>query len=142
MKTVKSLPWIECNLTITKLEDAKDEKTFIKINNAKLEAIKLIANQEYEFSFSFSRKGKDEGVAVQSSRYPKRKDESWFIIIGKSDDELVTVKRASLKKRTNVILKIVAPSIRGSSSFMFYLMSDSYLGLDQQYELPLHVISE
>lgn len=138
MKSVKGLPWVQCSLTITQTENSESAK-HVKLIGAKIEPVRLLAGGEYDFTFTFTKKGRDDGLAVQSPRFPKKKDESWFLLLGTSDDELIGIKRTSIRRKTCTSVKVTLPDILGNFVYTAYLLSDSYLGMDQQYDIPLHV---
>ena len=71
-------------------------------------------------------------------RFPKVKEEGWWIVIGDSaNDELLALRRISFGDRASVKLKCPpssSPSAR-TPKLVVYLMSDSYIGLDQEISL-------
>ena len=109
--------------------------------------IKLHADQEYVLQVSLQRvhfglpKGKHENHAV-TPRFPKLKDEGWFLILGEVDKrELMAVKRVGfVRTHHDASISFFTPETPGRYIFTLYLMSDCYLGLDQQYDIYLNVI--
>ncbi|XP_021060227.1 activating signal cointegrator 1 complex subunit 3 isoform X1 [Mus pahari] len=109
--------------------------------------IKLHADQEYVLQVSLQRvhfglqKGKHENHAV-TPRFPKLKDEGWFLILGEVDKrELMAVKRVGfVRTHHDASISFFTPETPGRYIFTLYLMSDCYLGLDQQYDIHLNVI--
>lgn len=66
-----------------------------------------------------------------------------MFVIGDSDtNELHALKRVGVfhKDSTNVSLVFYTPEKAGRKIYTLYVMSDSYLGLDQQYELYLDIV--
>lgn len=56
------------------------------------------------------------------------------------DGELVALKRiGSVKHRSTVCLAFYTPENTGHKIFTLYLISDSYIGLDQQFDICLDV---
>ncbi|XP_062952899.1 activating signal cointegrator 1 complex subunit 3 isoform X4 [Cynocephalus volans] len=108
--------------------------------------IKLHADQDYVLQVSLQRvhfgfhKGKQENCAV-TPRFPKSKDEGWFLILGEVDKrELIALKRVGYVRNHHVAsLSFYTPEIPGRYIYTLYLMSDCYLGLDQQYDIYLNV---
>uniref|UniRef100_A0A2K6G205 Helicase C-terminal domain-containing protein n=2 Tax=Propithecus coquereli TaxID=379532 RepID=A0A2K6G205_PROCO len=108
--------------------------------------IKLHADQEYVLEVSLQRvhfgfhKGKQESCAV-TPRFPKSKDEGWFLILGEVDKrELIALKRVGYVRNQHVAsLSFYTPEIPGRYIYTLYFMSDCYLGLDQQYDIYLNV---
>jgi pre-mRNA-splicing helicase BRR2 len=77
---------------------------------------------------------------VHAPRFPKPKEEGWWLVIGDSStNQLLAIKRVALQKRARVKLEFSAPAEAGRKDYMIYLMSDSYLGCDQEYEFTVDV---
>uniref|UniRef100_A0A8C8TR72 Activating signal cointegrator 1 complex subunit 3 n=1 Tax=Peromyscus maniculatus bairdii TaxID=230844 RepID=A0A8C8TR72_PERMB len=107
--------------------------------------IKLHADQEYVLQVSLQRvhfepQGKHESYAV-TPRFPKLKDEGWLLILGEVDKrELIALKRVGfVRTHHDASLSFFTPETPGRYIFTLYLMSDCYLGLDQQYDIYLNV---
>ncbi|XP_008070669.1 activating signal cointegrator 1 complex subunit 3-like, partial [Carlito syrichta] len=108
--------------------------------------IRLHADQEYVLQVSLQRvpvgfhKGKQESCAV-TPRFPKSKDEGWFLILGEVDRrELIALKRVGYVRNHHVAsLSFYTPEVPGRYIYTLYFMSDCYLGLDQQYDIYLNV---
>uniref|UniRef100_A0AAQ5YS41 Activating signal cointegrator 1 complex subunit 3 n=1 Tax=Amphiprion ocellaris TaxID=80972 RepID=A0AAQ5YS41_AMPOC len=104
------------------------------------------ADQEYVLQVSLRRinlgqqRRKQESKA-QASRFPKVKDEAWFLVLGEVDRrELLAVKRLGyVRNHTVASVAFYTPERTGKCIYTLYLMSDSYLGLDQQYDIHLNV---
>ena len=96
-------------------------------------------------------------------RFPKPKDEGWFLLLGdlESQDLLALKRLGGLKSSgaNNHQLTFTTPfidspevmghqigSLTGGYSkriiLTLYIISDAYLGLDQQYDLKLEVINQ
>ena len=76
---------------------------------------------------------------VHAPRFPKTKEEGWWLLVGDGKSNgLLCIKRITLQLKAKVKLEFVAPEA-GEYAYTLYLMSDSYLGCDQEYELPLKV---
>jgi len=87
------------------------------------------------------REGEEEGRVpkVHAPRFPKDKEEGWWLVVGDvAANSLLCIKRISLQLKANVKLDFTAPE-PGEYAYKLYLMSDSYLGCDQEYELKLSV---
>ena len=85
----------------------------------------------------------DGGVhlgAVFSSHFPKQRTEGWWVVIGDTaKNSLLGIKRVSFSKQSSVQITFDAPSTSGQHELSIYLMSDSYIGCDQEYQCVLHV---
>ena len=77
---------------------------------------------------------------VSAPLFPKEKRESWWIVIGDTNtNSLLSIKRVSLQHKQKVMLEFMAPEEAGDYNLTLFCMSDSYLGCDQEYEVPLSV---
>ncbi|XP_071253079.1 activating signal cointegrator 1 complex subunit 3 [Salvelinus alpinus] len=104
------------------------------------------ADQEYVLQVSLrrintSQQRRKQDSKAQAPRFPKNKDEGWFLVLGEVERrELLAVKRIGYcRHRSTVSLAFYTPEKTGKCIYTLYLMSDSYLGLDQQYDLHLNV---
>jgi pre-mRNA-splicing helicase BRR2 len=78
--------------------------------------------------------------AVVCPRYPAEKLESYWLVIGdSSSNSLYCIKRVSFGKRNKAKLQFIAPDDPGKYNLTLYLMSDSYLGCDQEFDVQLEV---
>ncbi|KAM9004103.1 activating signal cointegrator 1 complex subunit 3 isoform X1 [Sarcophilus harrisii] len=117
--------------------DGRDDKKWIKLH----------ADQEYVLQVNLQRvhmgyqKGKQDSKA-SAPRFPKSKDEGWFLILGEIDKkELVALKRVGyIRNRNSISVAFYTPEVSGRYIYTLYLMSDSYLGMDQQYDIYLNII--
>jgi len=77
---------------------------------------------------------------VSAPLYPNEKHESWWIVIGDiATNTLYSLKRVSLQQTQSLKLEFIAPDEAGDYNLTLFCMSDSYLGCDQEYEVPLNV---
>lgn len=77
---------------------------------------------------------------VHAPRYPGRKDESWWLVMGDAKaNQLLAIKRVTLQKAARVKLDFTAPNNLGKNSLLLSFMCDSYLGCDQEYDLELNI---
>lgn len=77
---------------------------------------------------------------VHAPRYPKEKEEGWWLVVGDTGtNQLLAIKRVSVQRRSKVKLVFTAPTELGKKSFMIYFMCDSYLGCDQEYNFTVDV---
>ena len=72
--------------------------------------------------------------------FPAKKIEGWWVVIGNaSNNSLLSIKRVNLVKSQKVKLQFLAPEEAGDYNLKLYLISDSYMGCDQEFDLPLSV---
>lgn len=69
----------------------------------------------------------------------KARDEGWWAVVGcKETDELLALKRLTIRRNsTSTVLSFLAPEDPGHACLTAYLVSDCYLGLDVESDLPL-----
>ena len=66
------------------------------------------------------------------SRYPGRKEENWWLLVGRpSDNSCLVVKRVPLKQKGTSKLQFNAPEQTGKQELSLYFMCDSWNGCDQ-----------
>ena len=77
---------------------------------------------------------------VSAPLFPEEKKEAWWIVVGDtSTNTLHALKRVNLLQRQKAILEFLAPEEAGDYNLTLFCMSDSYLGCDQEYTVPLSV---
>jgi len=77
---------------------------------------------------------------VSAPLFPKEKREGWWIVVGDTKtNSLLSLKRISLQITQQVTLEFLAPEEAGDYDLTLFCMSDSYLGCDQEYSIPLSV---
>ena len=104
--------------------------------------VKVQQDRETTVTVSLARRNRPgkEGLRVHSPKFPKPKDEAWILVIGNPETrELLALKRVGgVRGRVRHSL-VVSPDQAGRLDLALYVMSDCYLGLDQQFSLPLQV---
>ncbi|KAF7817694.1 DExH-box ATP-dependent RNA helicase DExH12 [Senna tora] len=84
--------------------------------------------------------GKTEVGPVDAPRYPKAKEEGWWLVVGDTKNNLLlAIKRVSLQRKLKAKLEFAAPAEAGKKSYTLYFMCDSYLGCDQEYSFTVDV---
>ena len=78
-------------------------------------------------------------------RFPKPQDEAWFLVLGNVEDnqDILALKRVNTIRGgspTTQQLTFWTPEVTGRVILTLYVMSDSYIGLDQQYDIHLEVV--
>lgn len=98
------------------------------------EDVTLLVNLERDLE------GRSEVGLVEAPRYPKAKEEGWWLVVGDTkSNQLLAIKRVPLQKKSKVKLEFAAPSEKGKKSYTLYFMCDSYLGCDQEYSFSIDV---
>lgn len=170
-KVLAMLPQIDTKMTITgdlpgarkSLNNDADKGKVSKVKidmSSETRAYSLFEDEEYVLSLdltranrTWSKGGRFNGKAY-TPKYTKPKDENWVLILGentRADDltsQLVGLKRVtSLKRQQSTNLVFKTPLIdenRSASQYVLsvYLLSDVYLGLDQQFDINFKLIKK
>lgn len=84
--------------------------------------------------------GRTEVGPVDAPKFPKKKEEGWWLVVGdSSSNQLLAIKRVPLQRRSKVKLDFSATTEVGKKVYMIYFMCDSYLGCDQEYSFTVDV---
>ncbi|KAL2232973.1 UNVERIFIED_CONTAM: DExH-box ATP-dependent RNA helicase DExH12 [Sesamum indicum] len=84
--------------------------------------------------------GRTEVGPVDAPRYPKSKEEGWWLVVGDTKtNQLLAIKRVALQRKSRVKLDFTAPAEPGKKTYTLYFMCDSYLGCDQEYSFTVDV---
>jgi pre-mRNA-splicing helicase BRR2 len=105
------------------------------------DADEIASGETVTLHVSLLREGDEEAKVptVHGPRFPKGKEEGWWLVLGDpANNQLVCIKRISLAAKAKVKLEFTAPE-PGSYAYTLFLMSDSYLGCDQEYPVQLEV---
>lgn len=81
----------------------------------------------------------DDIGPVAASYYPKKKDEQWWLVVGRpATNSLFAIKRTVANKiNSSVSLDFDVPKEPGTYQLVLNLMCDSYVGCDQEYEFTI-----
>uniref|UniRef100_A0A8K9XUX2 Helicase C-terminal domain-containing protein n=1 Tax=Oncorhynchus mykiss TaxID=8022 RepID=A0A8K9XUX2_ONCMY len=110
----------------------RDERSWLDVH----------ADQEYVLQVSLQRINTgQQRVRTHTHAHTCIKDEGWFLVLGEVERrELLAVKRIGYcRHRSTVSLAFYTPEMTGKCIYTLCLMSDSYLGLDQHYDLHLNM---
>lgn len=74
---------------------------------------------------------KEVDLVVHAPFYPAKKTENWWLVVGEENSkQLLAIKRVTVVKQLKVKLEFTVPT-PGKHDLKLYLMSDSYIGVDQ-----------
>ncbi|KAL8850716.1 MAG: hypothetical protein Q9221_004364 [Calogaya cf. arnoldii] len=91
--------------------------------------IKITRNMEDE--------DREPDMTVHAPFYPARKTENWWLVVGEeSTKNLLAIKRVTIGRQLEMKLEFVVPSA-GTHRLKLLLMSDSYVGVDQDPEFTV-----
>ncbi|KAL0638958.1 Pre-mRNA-splicing helicase BRR2 [Maublancomyces gigas] len=75
---------------------------------------------------------KEVDTTVHAPFYPQTKMENWWLVVGEEGSKnLLAIKRVTIGKKLDIRLEYVVPT-PGKHKLSLYLMSDSYVGVDQE----------
>jgi len=78
-------------------------------------------------------------TTVHAPFYAGTKMENWWIVVGEEESKsLLAIKRITIQRRLDVRLEYVVPS-PGRKRLTLSLMSDSYVGVDQEQQFQVDV---
>ena len=79
---------------------------------------------------------------AHAPKFPKTKDEGWWVLIGEVDTgEVLALKRLGyLRSKTTTTLAFSTPEEPCRKIYSLFLISDCYLGLDQQHDMCLNFV--
>ena len=64
---------------------------------------------------------------------------TWWIVVGDSKNNLLGLRKASIKKKVNIRMQIDLPENLEENPVFVYLMADSYVGLDQYAKVKFKI---
>uniref|UniRef100_T1L4H7 Activating signal cointegrator 1 complex subunit 3 n=1 Tax=Tetranychus urticae TaxID=32264 RepID=T1L4H7_TETUR len=151
-QTINGLPLINLKVTIKRADDeSRAVDVDLDLPDTSIKArhyIELEADTDYLINFMVSRPPRPEAKPrkhVFAPKYAKAKDENWIFIIGDSNTrELIALKRSGFigNKPMTISLIIRTPTQYGRFIYSLYLLSDALIGLDQQYDLGIDIVSK
>lgn len=98
----------------------------------------IAAGEPVLMAVSLEREG--EPSPVNAPFYPGRRDENWWLVVGHVEkNQLLAIKRVSLQKTATAKLQFTAPEETGSTDLTLFIMSDSYLGCDQELDVQVNI---
>ncbi|CAF0793697.1 unnamed protein product [Didymodactylos carnosus] len=135
--------WWENDPEINKHVDLITQPLSVKQANDKI--IRLHADQEYLLNVQLKRINtiRRQDFRVISPQFSKPRDEGWFLILGDIDkSNLLALKRVSqpVRNQSQISITFMTPSEVGRLRLTLFLLSDSYLGFDQQYDMLIDII--
>ncbi|KAI8983869.1 Sec63 Brl domain-containing protein [Pilobolus umbonatus] len=123
---------------------------------AKIESQKefLVPESTYSISINLQRKKKSNQPhdgRIYSPLFPKPQYESWWVVLGDAaNDELLALKRVSMRNGPNETLSnhintsitFDTPAHFGQHKYTLFVISDGYIGLDQQEDIEFQTRME
>ena len=94
--------------------------------------------EDGEMTIKLTRLNKGS-IKVHAPRFPKQIEEGWWLVLGMEDEEgteLLALKRVRFSSNTTTKVTFAALDDPTDVELVLHLISDSYLGLDQEYRIP------
>jgi preprotein translocase subunit Sec63 len=147
---ISSLPLKKMELLLSKVLNANEKKvaSIVKVAS-EMPVIDLSwklgetkARGEATLSVSLTRKTKWPKSGIYAPKFPKRMQEAWWLVVGDAEaGELIALRRLQFLQKTTTKLTFEVPNDEPGAerSVVLYLLSDSYIGFDQQYEISFTV---
>ena len=141
---LQKLPLVSLQWKIKNYDKSSSEKESMsgaKVGTRNQRWLQVPLSEECVVQVELNRTSMKQGKYLDGHAYaphfPKTKDEGWWIIIGEVDTgELLALKRVGIiRNKTTVSLAISPPESPVRKIYTVYLISDAYLGLDQQYDM-------
>ena len=103
----------------------------------------IIENGDCQILINLKKINDIKNNLIIYSRYGKIKSCRWFIVIGNiKTNEILVFEKVSFKEKVFKNISFIAPKEIDNDSLVLYLISDSYFGLDQQYNIRLKDINK
>lgn len=110
-------------------------------------AVRVASGDSVALSVTLTREagadGMEEGAglgAVFAPRFPHAKSEAWWVVVGSAAiNTLAAIKRVAFADTVRVQLDFPAPADAGRYEYKLFIVSDSYIGCDQEYGISLDV---
>ncbi|XP_060815776.1 activating signal cointegrator 1 complex subunit 3 [Bombus pascuorum] len=142
-QVMREMPMLHIELSIEMHDEEQRNQKFISLKTDNSDHINISKDQDYILNITMKRKNKSNNLKAHCPLFQKGKDEGWFLVLGNTSNlELLALKRASgiNEQRKHYQLQFTAPSNLGQTTLVFYLISDCYIGLDQEYNIKLNII--
>lgn len=142
-KVICDLPTLDIKISIRGewQNSAGENEIHIRQPQDRNEWTPLHAGQEYTIILNITRYGGNPNQ-VYCPRFPRGKNEGWFLTLGTvEDDELLALKRITVNRNNSSNhITFYTGDNTGHVIYTLYIFSDSYLGLDQQYDLRVELL--
>eukprot|EP01086_Lenisia_limosa_P014921 TRINITY_DN4664_c0_g1_i2.p1 TRINITY_DN4664_c0_g1~~TRINITY_DN4664_c0_g1_i2.p1 ORF type:complete len:326 (+),score=97.24 TRINITY_DN4664_c0_g1_i2:398-1375(+) len=77
---------------------------------------------------------------VFAPRYPQAKAEGWWLVVGDvEENSILAVKRVQLDRVAKAKIDFPVPETVGERELTLFVMCDSYLGVDQEFQFNLKI---
>ncbi|KAJ9088373.1 Pre-mRNA-splicing helicase BRR2 [Entomophthora muscae] len=161
---------IESVIDFMECEESSRQKVLDKLNPRQIHDIAAVVNRypslalqheiatdpenlkeraPFRINISVEREDDEEDISdkaidikVNAPFFPCAKDEAWWVVVGEpSANQLLAIKRFTVAAPSlQLALEFPAPRPAGKHALKLYLMADSYLGCDQEYDIDVEIL--
>ena len=141
---------VEDVVDILSMNEADRDQLLSGLSQAQVQDVARACNMYPSISLGWKRAGNDEGLeitleregegivqeAVFAPRFPRRKEEAWWLVLGSEEGEIEDLKRITISRSTETVSMRFSSAGNGSKCKLL-LMSDSFIGCDQEETIDL-----
>ncbi|RKP33447.1 U5 small nuclear ribonucleo protein 200 kDa helicase, partial [Dimargaris cristalligena] len=140
---------------IAEMDDEQRQALFAGLNPRQVADVADFVNHYPEIDLQFELTDGNTLVAggnppavrdigpVIARYFPFTKPEGWWAVLGDTGTQtLAAIRRVGFQQRLNLKLGFTAPDQPGDYTYKLFLMSDAYLGCDQEYEVKFLVVPD
>ncbi|XP_075226483.1 activating signal cointegrator 1 complex subunit obelus isoform X4 [Lycorma delicatula] len=142
-KVIRELPDLKLEFFVRGCWEGEEEDKDRKISrNDKGPPTVLHADQEYTLCIKMIRLNQTRERKGHAPKFSKAVEPGWFLVLGSIEtQELLALKRVMpVTHHTTQQLLFTTPAATGRHVLTLYIMSDTYLGLDQQYNIKMDIL--
>eukprot|EP01094_Clydonella_sp_ATCC50884_P027738 TRINITY_DN8091_c1_g1_i2.p1 TRINITY_DN8091_c1_g1~~TRINITY_DN8091_c1_g1_i2.p1 ORF type:complete len:1749 (+),score=740.80 TRINITY_DN8091_c1_g1_i2:384-5249(+) len=128
------------------MSDRKQKEFFAALDTIPKMSLSISYNKnvaidvEVDVKVTIKRHNQYKARGVYCPRYPKHMDESWWLVVGDPEEaELLALRRVNIRDKLTTTISFLSPEEATSARYWVYLMSGSYVGIDQQQPIDISV---
>ena len=120
-----------------------DKYPDLELEHEVLDEDEIVAGEPAYLAIKITRNlDEDDGefdATIHAPFYPTKKAENWWLVVGDEQNKnLFAIKRVTIGRELSVKLEYTVPK-EGDHNLKLFLMSDSYIGVDQEREFSVKV---
>lgn len=112
----------------------------LELEHEIIDADEIMAGEPAYLGIKITRNLEDDDEhdsTVHAPFYPGKKMENWWLVVGdEATKNLLAIKRVTIGRELSVRLEYTVP-MPGQHNLKLFLMSDSYIGVDQEREFAV-----
>ncbi|KFA74848.1 hypothetical protein S40288_03505 [Stachybotrys chartarum IBT 40288] len=117
-----------------------DKYPDLELEHEVIDADEIMAGEPAYLGIKITRNLEDDDEydsTVHAPFYPGKKMENWWLVVGdEATKNLLAIKRVTIGRELSVRLEYTVP-MPGQHNLKLFLMSDSYIGVDQEREFAV-----